>query len=432
MRKLIFSLIVFVLASLLLQVSALGQELRSVKIGLALDQVELTLDPMDLGGILDLAGSSTRPLPLPGDLITVTVSGEMLFINGIPISSGPLAVMPGSQNLTWSGRSYRGIFLITTQNGKINLINQLLLEEYLQGVVPKEVIPEWPMAALKAQAIAARTFTAASLGRHGARFDLCATTHCQVYGGVTAEHPNTNLAVVETAGKVITYNGKIISAFYHAASGGMTDDAANIWMVSSPYLKPVIEWDQSSPWTQWTRSYNWTELQGIAVRDFPQIGRLTQVLPVSFESDGKRILRLKLKGDTGEVFISGEQFRYSTGIPSSQMQMGIIYGPEPFITLWWTHNLFPEALTANNEIPGLAADLLNPPWDLPDPWAWLQDKEPVKMVLRGAGWGHGVGLSQWGARGMSDNGFNERQILEHYYPGSIITSLDKLKSIKWR
>lgn len=132
-----------------------------------------------------------------------------------------------------------------------------------------------------------------------------------------------------------------------------------------------------------------------------------------------------LKGDLNQTMISGEQFRFLAGLPSSTLQIGVIYGPEPYITVWWSHkDIYPTAIAANNEIPGLTADLLDPPWDLPDPWAWLQDKNPVKIVIKGSGWGHGVGLSQWGAKGMAENGFNEQQILEHYYPGAKVTLIN--------
>lgn len=414
--------------------AAVGQELRLVNIGLATEQKELLLPLTEGQAVLDCSGSSPRAIGALGDQALLTVCGEMLFLNNIPISPGPLLIIPGLDPLTWNSRNYRGAFIISGKNGKINLINRLGLEDYLMGVVPREVLPEWPMASLKAQAIAARTYTVASLKKHGsANFDLCPTTHCQVYGGILVEHQKTNRAVSETAGQVITYKGKIISAFYHASSGGATEDAVDIWTTSTPYLRPVPDWDFKSPYFQWTKCLEWGDLQGMAARDYPQIGRLNQVFPVSFGKDGQRILKLKLKGDTGEVTISGEQFRYCTGIPSSKMQFGMVYGPEPFINLWWASNSsYPVALIANGEIPGLIAEVLNPPWNLPDPWSWLQDKEPVKVVIRGSGWGHGVGMSQWGSKGMADFGFDERQILGHFYPGTVISNLENIKSIVWR
>jgi stage II sporulation protein D len=404
-----------------------GESTRLVNVGLATNQTEIGLPLNGSETILDLSSSPAQTVFQPGDQETVTCSGDELFVNDIPVGTGPLLVISEANLLTWGSRSYRGMFLIMAQKGKLQLINRLELEEYLQGVVPREVSPSWAAAALKAQAIAARTYTYTSLKRHqDAGFDLCATDHCQVYGGATAEYPSTNKAVMETKGQVLTYKGKIIGAFYHSSSGGFTEDAANVWGESSQYLKPVIDWDQNSPYTCWTRTLSWPDLQGLTAGAYPRIGRLKQLLPTAFGKDG-RILRLTLKGDLGEVSLSGNQFRGITGIPSSNMRFLMVYGPEPFITLdWINHQQFPEVLVPS-DIPGLTAEILNPPWDQPDPWAWLADKEPVKLVIRGAGWGHGVGLSQWGAKGMADFGYNEYQILAHYYPGSVITPIDKLK-----
>ena len=423
MRKFILTLILLSFSIMGFQLGVLGSP-RFAKIGLALNQNEVMI-PVNTGEqLFDFSGATVQAIPVPGDLALITWSGGLFFINDIPISPGPLVIVPAADLLSFNSKAYRGEFFISGQNGKIGLMNQLSIEDYLRGVVPREVIAGWPMAALKAQAIAARTYTIASLARHsniGA--DLCATTHCQVYGGASDEHPRTDLAVAQTAGEVVTYNGKIISAFYHDSSGGYTEDSANIWSAAVPYLKPVADWDFKSRYSSWTRWFNWLDLQGLVARSYPQIGRLKQVLPLTFGKDGK-ILKLTLKGDTGEATLTGEQFRYLTGIPSSNMQLGVIYGPAPFITLWWMHGSpLPEALIADNEIPGLTADILNPPWDLNDPWSWLQDKEPFTLVIKGSGWGHGVGMSQEGARGMAEVGYNERQILGHFYPGTTISIL---------
>lgn len=403
---------------------AAGTEKQFIKIGLAQEQNSLFFAAVEGNRVIDLSGALPVSLSLPGDCFDFSCAAGTIFINGIPFGGGPFLIIPENNGLLeWNSHIYRGVFLIVTQNNKINLINQLSVEDYLRGVVPKEVNSEWPYASLKAQAIAARTYTLASLGRHkSAGYDLCTTDHCQVYGGVLGEHPRTDVAVSETAGQIITYKGKIISAVYHASSGGYTVDAATVWKNEVPYLKPVPDWDQNSPYNQWTRVFNWSDFQVIAGQTYPEIGRLKRILPVAFEKNGT-VLKLNLNGDLGEVTVNSEQFRYMAGIPSAKFKIGVIYGPEPFITLWWARNdIYPEALIANNEIPGLTADLLDPPWDLPDPWAWLQDKEIRTLVIRGSGWGHGVGLSQWGAKGMALAGYNEFQIIEHYYPGTKVTN----------
>ncbi len=395
---------------------------QPVRIGLAENQTEIRFE-VTAGYQLFALGSET-PLPLaePGDLVRVTYSDETYFVNDIPVGSGPLGLTADPNILTYNNRTYRGDFLIAVQNRKLTLVNRLLMEEYLRGVVPREVSPSWAMASLKAQAIAARTYTIASLNRHGVtHYDLCATTHCQVYGGAAAEHPNTDRAVAETVGQIVTYNNKVISAFYFDSSGGYTSDVANVWGATIPYLKPVPDWDFKSPRAQWTKTFNWPEFQVIIAKSYPKIGALQQILPVAFGQNG-RIMKLLLKGVLGETTVNAEQFRYNTGLLSSNIQLVVIYGPEPYVTLWWAHpSVYPEVLMANGDVPELPADVLNPPWDNPDPWEWLRDKEPVKVVIKGSGWGHGVGLSQEGAKTMAEAGYNERQILEYFYPGAQVT-----------
>lgn len=399
-------------------------EAELIEVGLAVNLDELRLVGCEATILLDLSGPDPKFLPWPGDQALITAVAEQIQINDLPVSSGPLLVLATDSPLEWEGRNYRGTFLITNQNGKLNLINRLPLEDYLRGVVPKEIPAGWPMAALKAQAIAARTYTLANLERHREDgFQLCATTHCQVYQGITGEHPNTDQAVAETRGMVVTYDGKLIAAVYHDSSGGYTKNAAEIWSQPVPYLVPAPGWDSDSPYHQWTRSIDWEELQGYISKAYPEIGELKQLWPAGFGGDG-RVIKLTLKGSEGEIVVTGEQFRHATGLPSSNMKLGIVYGPEPLVTLWWlgkqNHSeeglCEPEAFTGNSES-------LAPAGETFDPWPQLQDKIPVRLEIRGAGRGHGVGLSQWGAKGMAEAGYNEKQILEHFYSGATVTNL---------
>ncbi len=404
------------------QASMEEQELIRVGLAFNLEEIRLATDPEII--LLDLGNPDQQILPWPGDQAIFTAVAEQIYINEFPISSGPLLVFATNSVLAWNERIYRGGFLIINKNGKLSLINRLTLEDYLRGVVPKEIPAGWPMAALKAQAIAARTYTLANLERHREdEAQLCATTHCQVYQGVTGEHPNTDRAVWETNRMVISYQGKLILAVYHDSSGGYTKDASEIWSHPVPYLIPAPGWDVNSPFSQWTRSFSWEELQSQIGKAYPEIGELKQLLPTGFSGNG-RIIKLTLKGAQGEAIITGEQFRHATGIPSSNMKLGIVYGPEPLITLWWLRGreqpeLFPSAAAVFDE----TSAELEPAGEMSDPWPQLQDKTPIRLEIRGAGRGHGVGLSQWGAKGMAEAGYTEKQILEHFYPGATVTEM---------
>lgn len=405
-------------------------EAELIEVGLAVNLDELRLVGGEATVLLDLSSPNPRFLPWPGDQALITAVAEQILINDLPVGSGPLLVLAADSPLEWEERNYRGAFLIINQNGKLNLINRLPLEDYLRGVVPKEIPAGWPMAALKAQAIAARTYTLANLERHRENgFQLCATTHCQVYQGLTGEHPNTDRAVAETRGMVVTYDGKLIAAVYHDSSGGYTKDAAEVWSQPVPYLIPALGWDNDSPYHQWTRSIDWEELQGYINKAYPEIGELKQLWPAGFGGDG-RIIKLTLKGSQGEIVVTGEQFRRATGIPSSNMKLGIVYGPEPLVTLWWLgRQSQPEGGLSEPEVFTGNSELIDPVGEEFGSWPQLQDKVPVRLEIRGAGRGHGVGLSQWGAKGMAEAGYSEKQILEHFYPGATVTNLAAVREI---
>jgi stage II sporulation protein D len=399
-----------------------------VRIGLTWGQaeVQLTLTATDRIYQNYLVGATSLQFPAETPL-AFTTANDNIFLNGVSLGKSPVGIVPGNTFLTWKGKQYRGEFLISLHKGKLSLVNRLPLEDYLREVLPKEVQSQWPPAALKAQAIAARTYTMANLGRHEADgFDLCTTVHCQVSDGVAGETPTTDRAVAETSGKVLVNQGKLINAIYHSCSGGYTEAGENIWGCKFEYLQATPDWDQNAPKFEWYRSIEWNDLQLAVTRNYPQIGRLIRIAPAAMTEQGK-VRQIRLTGTDGEVVLTGEQFRFLVNLNSSNLQMAVIYGPEPLVTLWWIKNsLCPDVYVANYNIPGLVAEAIVPPWDTPDPWEWLQDKNPLRVVIRGFGRGHRVGLSQWGAKGMADAGYNETQILEHYYKNVSIIKAEEL------
>lgn len=137
-------------------------------------------------------------------------------------------------------RWYRGELIIVNLNGKLVVINNLPLEQYLLGVTPSEMPSRWNYEAHRAQTIAARSYAIANLGKRGKRgYDLLDTPHDQAYGGASAETLQTNQAVVSTKDIVLTYNNRVIPAYYHAASGGHTVQSGQVWATNLPYLKSV-------------------------------------------------------------------------------------------------------------------------------------------------------------------------------------------------
>jgi SpoIID/LytB domain protein len=192
-----------------------------------------------------------------------------------PVSSGTVAVKPGlklpvgkndaqtalagpvtiralkSARLSFGGKQYRGDLRVARVGGRIQLVNVVGLEEYLLGVVPGEMPKDWPLAALEAQAVAARTYSVANLVK-GRTFDLYSDWRSQVYYGAQSEAPGTTQAVQETAGKILTYEGRPAQAFYFSSSGGRTISALDAFGLDLPYLPSVDDpWDVGSPNHAW-------------------------------------------------------------------------------------------------------------------------------------------------------------------------------------
>ena len=143
-------------------------------------------------------------------------------------------------------RWYRGDIMIYNFEGRLTIVNNLPLEEYLLGVVPSEMPSKWNIEAQKAQAIAARSYAIANLNKRGSRgYDLKDTPQDQAYGGATSETPQTTHAVLSTRGEVLTYDDKIIPAYYHASSGGKTIGAGEVWNHDLPYIKSVDGFDSN-------------------------------------------------------------------------------------------------------------------------------------------------------------------------------------------
>ncbi len=142
-------------------------------------------------------------------------------------------------------RWYRGDMIIYNVGGRLTVVNSLPLEEYLLGVVPSEMPSKWNLEAHKAQAIAARSYALANLNKRGSHgYDLKDTPHDQAYGGASSETPQTTRAVLSTKGEVLTYNNKIIPAYYHASSGGKTISAGSVWSHDLPFIKSVDGFDR--------------------------------------------------------------------------------------------------------------------------------------------------------------------------------------------
>ncbi len=220
---------------------------NAIKIGL-LTQVDQAGVGTNVAGRLISVHSNKTVMPLEamkGYVIVPYKNGLAVKNKGkyYDLGTDSIVARPDTQGyISTKGKWYRGKFMIKNVGSKLTVINDIDLESYIKGVVPSEMPPSWEFEALKAQAIAARSYALANLGKQSKYgYDLKDNTEDQAYGGASAETNRTNRAVDDTLGLVLTYDMKIISAYYSASAGGMTN--TNAWGASVPYLHSVPSFD---------------------------------------------------------------------------------------------------------------------------------------------------------------------------------------------
>ena len=222
----------------------------AIKIGLLTQVDEVGIGTNVNGRMIDVRTNKTVcPSEAMKGYILVPYKKEIAVKsagNFYTLGTGEIVLRPDNNDgyVSTKGRWYRGKLMIKNVNGKLTVINDIDLENYIKGVVPSEMSPSWEYEALKAQAIAARSYALANLGkqaRYG--YDLKDNTEDQAYGGASVETKITNKAVDETHGLVLTYDMKLISAYYSASAGGMTSTSA--WGGNLPYLHSVPSFDEN-------------------------------------------------------------------------------------------------------------------------------------------------------------------------------------------
>jgi len=239
---------------------------------------------------------------------------------------GPLAFVPTPGTLLQlDGKEYRGEIRLSVVAGALQVIDFLGLDAYLLGVVPGEVPKEWPAAALQAQAVAARSYALASLVK-SKPFDLYPDTRSQVYYGVSAEAPTTTAAVKATRGQVLSYAGKVATAFYYSSSGGRTASSKDVFGVITPYLQARDDpWDTLSPYHRWApRSFTAATLG--------QAFRLSApVVDVKLEpTESGRPLSVTLVKKTGaDVLLRAADVRAALGLRSTAFKLGVLRVARP-------------------------------------------------------------------------------------------------------
>jgi stage II sporulation protein D len=287
-------------------------------------------------------------------------------------------IIPQRQPAIYLGkRLYRGsLQIIKTEEGLLRAINIINLENYLKGVLFHEVSHRWPIEAIKAQAIASRTFALYQAQQNDQQYYyLKADVNSQVYGGVYAERYRTNKAVEETRGEVLIWNGRLLPAFFHATCGGHTEHVSRLWKVDAKPLKGVrCVYCKNSPHFSWKRDVALTAIEKRLNEAGYNISGISSIKIKGRDPSG-RVIQLILKGKGERVRISAKDFRHILG-------SRIVRSTN-----------FTVTITGNS------------------------------AHFEGKGWGHGVGLCQWGAFSMAKKGMTADEILEYYYSGAKIVKL---------
>lgn len=334
-----------------------------------------------------------------GNRVRATRSGARTgWIDG-PIYAVPLA----ESFVVFSARRYRGELVFRGSSEGILVVNRVRIDDYLAGVVPLEIGGRTAAesAAVQAQAVTARSYAYVHLAPNDGRgFDVTATVADQVYGGVAAESPLATQAIVSTRGLVLKYAGRVVNAPYSAVCGGETAAQSEVWRTGDePYLKRISDkipgtdryYCDIAPRFRWTKTFDEVELVN-AVSNY-----LSAYVPVPGNNPGHpravsigsrtpsdRVGALVIKTDRGDFTVRGNDIR------------SVLRGSGGEIL-----NSTYFSIESSNE----------------------RDGHLTKLTLRGGGYGHGVGMCQWGAIGRARAGQDFRSILATYYPGTTVGSL---------
>lgn len=357
---------------------------------------------------------------------------------------------PEDRILSIGSAGYRdGVCFARDASGGLTVINYVGLEHYLCGVLSREMSPSYPLEALKAQAVAARSFAIGTLGRHaGLGFDLCNKTCCQVYSGVDAEYESTTQACQETEGYVLAYDGELAVGYYHASSGGYTQNSEDVWVSAVPYLRAVK--DEFAPLGPWHTQLTFEELKRRLEASSYDPGTIRSVqIEQRFQNDS--VAQLRIEGSRNTIVLAKEKVRTVLGadvIRTVRFSMGASPSPALDIEAGGAGISLHSNLgrtTASGTLSVVAAGaepvqissqhlsiwngrtLASAPEASGTSIRFTEETVTGGTVyFQGLGHGHGVGMPQTSAREMARSGYGYREILTYYYTGIDIVQADRL------
>lgn len=353
-----------------LQAQPLSRDLIRVAILKGADSV--TIDGNGLLALPDSGAALVVDTPL-----TLRNSKGTILMNG---ASHRRIRFSAADQIKVNGKPYRGLLEVVFQKNGLLVINELPLEQYLVGVINSEISSTWPMETIKVQAVIARTYAVAKrTERSKALFHLESTVMDQAYDGSDQEDSRAARGVHETEGQILTYKGAAIQAFYHANCGGKTEASQNVWGVALPYLQGIdCQYCATGNSSTWEQALPLSRIENALKSAGQKVSGLSDIKAGS-RNNRDRLTTVLLVSDRGTITLPATKFRMAVGsttIKSTNFTVRVENGTSFF---------------------------------------------------SGIGYGHGVGLCQWGARQRALDGFSYTEILSYYYPGTRLSNIAELQ-----
>lgn len=381
---------------------------RTVRIALAQRQAQVRLSSDGPWRIYAASGQVEVALTNPRETWVLERDGGRVSArrdDSTPVShrDSPLIVRPSTPDgtIAFNGRRWRGELRITATDEGLLVVNHVMMDDYVKGVVPLEIGTRAAadVAAVEAQAVAARSYAVMHLAGPGRAYDMVATVNDQVYGGATAESAVGNQAVEGTTGLVLLYDGRPVNAPYHAACGGSTAEPPDVWRTSGePYLRRVSDqipgtsrfYCEAAPRHRWTRTFGEEELRGAVSRYLRKLpgggaaGGAVRDVRVETVTPAGRVATLAVETEGRTLHLRGNEMRDLLRTPSGELLYSTYFSVDA-----------------------------------------ARGRDGVRqLTLHGGGYGHGIGMCQSGAIGRARAGQDFRTILQTYYPGTTVGRID--------
>ena len=471
MNRIFLSKSFFVLLSLVIFFFPHPSEAQTVRVLLESGISTATISSAHSISLQDASGRKTTH----GGTVRLSMSSaRSVLVDGKPRTLP--VTLSSSAPLLFGKTRFRGNIRIAGTADGLSVINVVDSEAYLRGVLKMEANPAWPTEALKAQAIVSRTYALRRIsGSNGREYDVSDSTESQVYRGVNAEDPRCDAAIRSTHGMVLSYGGSIAFTPFHSDSGGNTADIRDVWGGSYPYLsgskEPV---SYASPNSDWERRLSASEIESILLRLKKSVGRVSNISVQTSDRAG-RAVQLLVSGSNGRASVKAHDFRMAAGssVIKSTMFSVTASGAPSIASAAPAPKSRPQEIVGNTQTSGKnrSIPLSTTPMSFREEQALMtlteqgafSTEELLDMLKRpetrkgylieainrskgsnrprvtpptepysgsgggqsflftGKGWGHGVGMSQWGAKSLAEAGWSHKKILQHYFPGTELT-----------